>query len=265
MQDRAKSILRTGFWLYAGLFLWGWLREWVQPFIAILPFIACLSLCVIRFRTERGTRPELPVLVLLILMHLQYCLIQPIRIKGESMEPTLPAGTIVWVNKLSAGLIAPPLLPRLQSSGFHRLARWTAIQKNSIIVIRFPGLDDGADAVLVKRLAAMPGDRFEFRDSRIFVNDLPLTTAAGTELAIAAQPRRIQPPVFRMESGVEELGSLAVWAAANGLPVRGVVPEGSVIVVGDHTSESRDSRSFGFVPMEYIMGTISNPGIASAQ
>lgn len=172
------------------------------------------------------------------------------------MEPTLRAGTIVWVNKLSAGLIAPPIVPAFQSSGFHRLASWSAIEKSSIVVIRFPGLDDGADAILLKRVVALPGERFEFRDDKLFVSDVAVSVNGNSRL-IPAQPDTIQPPVFRLHTEVEQLGPVAVWAAANGLPLRGVVPARALIVLGDHIGASRDSRSFGFVPVDYVMGTVT--------
>ncbi|MBL8020983.1 MAG: signal peptidase I [Leptospirales bacterium] len=191
-------------------------------------------------------------------MHLQYCLGQPIAIRGESMEPTLRAGKIVWVNKLAVGLIAPPIVPSIQSSGFHRLASWGALEKSSIVVIRFPGLDDGADAILVKRVVALPGERFEFRDDHLFVND-EAVSVNGKPRLIPTQPVTIQPPVFRLHTEVEQLGPVAVWAAGNGLPLRGLVPAGGLIVLGDRANASRDSRSFGFVPIDYVMGTVKSP------
>ncbi|MCE9599395.1 MAG: signal peptidase I [Spirochaetia bacterium] len=264
MLDRAKIILRIAFWLYAGLFLWGWLREWVNPMLAILPFLLCIVFLMLRRRASSGQWMEGGLSVLLSLMHVQYCIAQPLWIRGESMQPALNPGIIVWVNKLSNGLIAPPVTPAMRSHGFHRLARWNAMQKSSIVVIRFPGLNDGADAVIVKRVAALPGETFEFANSQILVNNHAITVN-GVPAFVSIQPRTIQPPVFQLPEEVEKLGSLAIWAAGNGLPIRGVVPEGAVIVLGDHTLESRDSRSFGFVPIDFIMGSISSPQTESVE
>jgi len=245
------------FWLYCALFLWGWLRETIPGWPGMIVCAACIASALIRVVSKKN-HPMLKLVeramaVFVLFQTLSYCFVSRFTVDGVSMEPTLPPGKTVWVEKISLGLILPPVLPGIQSRGYHRFFGHLP-ERGEIIVIRFPGLDDGPDALLVKRVAALPGDSYDFSQKKISINGMVLSSISE----ISHAPERLQPPVYRMSDEIESLGSIAVWAAANGIPAHGVVPANSLLVLGDHHRESRDSRSFGFVPVSFVMGCIMN-------
>lgn len=86
--------------------------------------------------------------------------------------------------------------------------------------------DEPATA-LVKRVVAGPGDHVRVLDGRVFVNDVPLDDSFVA-------------PEFR---------SFDNWGPD-------VVPPAHYFVMGDHRNNSRDSRSFRFVPAKYILGKV---------
>lgn len=102
--------------------------------------------------------------------------------------------------------------------------RWSDYGRGDIIVFWPP--EGSRDVPFIKRVIGLPGDRVEIRDGSVFVN--------GTQLA--------EPYVF---GGPTE-------AAAAGDTV--VVPPDSYFALGDHRSDSTDSRSFGFVKKADIIG-----------
>lgn len=97
-------------------------------------------------------------------------------------------------------------------------------QPGDIALMRYP-LNPSLS--FVKRIIARQGDTVRIVDGRVSVNDVPLT-----------EP--YVPPQFR---GHDDWGPT-------------IVPEGSFFVLGDHRTNSSDSRQWGYVPRQYILGKV---------
>jgi signal peptidase I len=162
-----------------------------------------------------------------------------------SMNPTILQGDLVYVNKLAYDLRFPLTL--------HRLARWSEPQKGDVVICLSP--DDGTR--LVKRVVAAPGDIVELRNDVLFLNGLPLAYGpaptdytgqlpedlAGRSIVSMEALGRTVHPVIRVP-GIRAMRSFGPVA----------VPDGYYFVMGDNRDLSRDSRYFGFVPREAILG-----------
>lgn len=212
--------------------------------------VAMAGLAVVLFR--RPNRPfALGLLVLVLVVHLRWCLLDWVIVDGPSMKPALSPGSIAFVRK---GGVFPPVTPFLHRSQLRRLFP-LRLNRGAAVVVRYPGLDGEYTSRLVKRIAALPGDDYEFKDNAFFLNGRKAIEG------IEASPTRIQPPPSVPPASVVELGPLAEYAAAHGAPPRGTVPANSVLILGDNAGESRDSRSIGFVPLTMIEGeVIGEPG-----
>lgn len=163
-----------------------------------------------------------------------------------SMKPTILEGDLVGVNKLAYDLKVPFTLKRA--------ATWAEPAKGEVVVLFSP--EDGTR--LVKRIVAGPGDTLEMRGNALAVNGTPLDyelhSADPFRHEIYEDPR----PVLARES----LGDGKHWVMA--LPGRAmprsfgkvVVPAGHYFVMGDSRDNSKDSRAFGFVPREKIVGRV---------
>jgi signal peptidase I len=162
-----------------------------------------------------------------------------------SMNPTILEGDLIYVNKAAYDLRIPLTL--------HRLASWSQPQRGDVVVCLSP--EDGTR--LVKRVVGTPGDTIQMKRNVLFLNGRPLAynetgrhwpvhlpgqgTAAGV-LAWESLDRTDHPVL-----SIPGLGALRSFG-----PV--TVPEGSYFVLGDNRDVSRDSRYFGLVPREAILG-----------
>jgi signal peptidase I len=162
-----------------------------------------------------------------------------------SMNPTILEGDLIYVNKVAYDLRVPLTL--------HRLASWSEPQRGDVIIFLSP--EDGTR--LVKRVIGRPGDTVEMRRNVLFLNGRPLDyhqtgrdcpvhlpgdVAATGILTLEDLDRTVHPVI-----SVPGLGAMRSFGSR-------VVPEGCYFVMGDNRDVSRDSRYFGFVPRQNILG-----------
>ena len=144
--------------------------------------------------------------------------------EGSSMEPTLESGQYLLANKLVYMHIDPSplldLLPFVEVKRKEPFFPFHPPRRGDVIVFRFPR-DPSRD--FVKRVIGLPGDVVEIRRGVVFVNGQPLDEPYITKRSI---------------------DSMA--------PVR--VPPGGYFVLGDNRASSNDSRDWGILPAENIIG-----------
>jgi signal peptidase I len=166
--------------------------------------------------------------------------VQPSQIPTTSMEPTILAGDFVLVNKQS---FAPP-------GHWRWLLPYRDPKRDDIIVFHYP--IDGKE-ILVKRLIAMAGDHFHLHRGQVILNGTPLHEPF-TQYSVADRSnyRDEFPTLQRADPAVQ-----AVWwielrrsMQAGELPV----PAARYFAMGDNRNNSQDSRFWGFVPRDTIVG-----------
>lgn len=167
--------------------------------------------------------------------------VQAFQIPSESMENTLLIGDYLLVDKLrygSRGGFAGHLLP------------YRPIRRGDIIVFRYPV---NPTQHFVKRVIALPGDRVHLVNRRVYVNGLPMREPYVRYSSQIADSFRDDFPRLNMPvPGLEG----PWWLQMKKLVEDGqlIVPEGYFFVLGDNRDESLDSRYWGFVPRENIVG-----------
>lgn len=156
-----------------------------------------------------------------------------------SMKPTILEGDRVVVNKLAYDLKVP--FTRL------RVAEWGAPERGDIVVFFSP--ED--ERRMVKRVIGVPGDRVEMVDDELVINGVPVNYDVGgivqsedgrlliTNEQLPGVAHRVQ-----LVPGIPAIRSFG--------PV--IVPEGQFFLMGDNRNESYDSRFFGFIDRERIVG-----------
>ncbi len=162
-----------------------------------------------------------------------------------SMNPTILEGDLIFVNKMAYDLRVPLTL--------HRLAKWSDPERGDIIICFSP--DDGIR--LVKRVIGCPDDTVEMRGNTLFLNEEAVGYTRMDPDCADQLPDKVKGKcVLAMEDldgTVHAVMSVpSVAAMRNFGPV--TVPQDSYFVMGDNRDNSRDSRYFGFVARESIVG-----------
>jgi signal peptidase I len=196
---------------------------------------------------RRWWRKEIrPLLILaLVMFSIRSSLADWNDVPSGSMKPSILEGDRIYVNKLAYDLKVP-------FTTWH-LAEWGNPQRGDIVVFYSP--KDGTR--LVKRVIGLPGDTVELRNEQLVINGQPV------EYASADPKMPAQLPAAERARGIfatEELPACPhAVMALNGVPAMRTfapvqVPEGRYFMMGDNRDDSFDSRYFGTVPRNKIVG-----------
>jgi signal peptidase I len=176
---------------------------------------------------------------LLILMFVTTTLVQAFVIPTGSMESTLLIGDYLLVDKLSYaphGTFSGSLLP------------FTEVKRGDIVVFRYPG---NLKETFVKRVIGVPGDRIKMVQKQVWRNGKPIEEPYKQHTSPIDDPYRDNfpnPSYFQLSERAIEMLEAHV---KNG---ELIVPPKSYFVLGDNRDNSLDSRFWGFVPRENIIG-----------
>ncbi len=181
--------------------------------------------------------------VLLIVLVLRSFVFEPFRIPSGSMIPTLLVGDFILVNKFSYGVRLPVL-----NTKFIEVSK---PKSGDVAVFRFPG-DPSLD--YIKRVIGVPGDHIRYVNKSLFINGKP----AKLEKIGAFQPPDSKLPAQNLLELKEDLQGVEHRAlvSLDKRIINGewVVPAGHYFVMGDNRDNSNDSRYWGFVPEENLVG-----------
>lgn len=181
--------------------------------------------------------------VILIVLLLRSFLAEPFRIPSGSMMPTLLIGDFILVNKFAYGLRLPVLHTKFLDVG--------EPQRGDVAVFRYP---ENPSIDYIKRVVAVPGDRIAYKDKILYINGQPMPRERlGTYIGSGAGAASSGAEMWRENlTGVEH--QILVRPRVTGPEPDVVVPEGHYFMMGDNRDNSRDSRYFGFVSEEHLVG-----------
>jgi signal peptidase I len=197
--------------------------------------------------------------VILIVFLLRSFLFEPFKIPSGSMIPTLLVGDLILVNKFHYGVRLPVINKKIIDNN--------AVARGDVMVFRYP-VDPRQD--YIKRVVGLPGDEVSFINQKLSINgkEAPLTSKGEffdgdslryeplyaeklgeVEHQILVNPKRQawfgpDPKTFP--------GAENCRYTAEGVTCK--VPAGHYFMMGDNRDNSQDSRYWGFVPDENIVG-----------
>jgi signal peptidase I len=181
--------------------------------------------------------------VILAVLLLRSFLVEPFRIPSGSMMPTLLVGDFILVNKYAYGIRLPVLNTKIVDIG--------KPQRGDVVVFRYPK-DPSVD--YIKRVVGVPGDRIGYYNKILHINGKPAAqipdgvyVGKGSGVSMSGAGKR-----------EEQLGDvqhqILVMPRTPGLEGEYVVQDNEYFVMGDNRDNSNDSRYWGPVPEQNLVG-----------
>ncbi|HBS25855.1 MAG TPA: signal peptidase I [Gammaproteobacteria bacterium] len=180
--------------------------------------------------------------VLLVVLVLRAFVAEPFRIPSGSMIPTLLVGDFILVNKFAYGIRLPVIHKKILAT--------SDPERGDVAVFRWPR-DPSLD--YIKRVIGIPGDRIKYVDKKLYVNgELINTERLGAYEGNDQYSHKMEYALQENLLGVEH--EILINKGRRNLDYIDVVPEGHYFVMGDNRDNSNDSRFWGFVPKENLVG-----------
>lgn len=173
---------------------------------------------------------QIAMVAVTLAMLLKTFVVDAIYVPSQSMQSTLMIGDFVFVNKMVYGARSARL-PFLNANiSFLHLPKFKSVSRGDVVVFELPSADniDGSQQPIyfVKRVIALGGDVVSIRNGVVYVNDVRTSLPEHGS-------------AFPMNS--EGLGPVTV-------------PQNHLFVLGDNRNHSYDSRYWGFLPEDNIIG-----------
>lgn len=192
--------------------------------------------------------------VILAVLVLRSFVVEPFRIPSESMLPTLLKGDFILVNKFSYGLRLPVLNTKVVGN--------SQPARGDVVVFRYPREPAVA---YIKRVVGLPGDRLEYRGKQLFVNDQPAPLTPLPDDSADPGYQQFDERLGAISHRIQVLAG-GRWGGGfwSGLQLRREpdgtvawayqVPPGHYFMMGDNRDNSSDSRVWGPLPEENLIG-----------
>ena len=166
------------------------------------------------------------------------------------MMPTLLTGDFILVNKFDYGLRLPITNTKIID--------FSKPERGDIIVFRYPNYErnpgySGVD--FIKRVVALPGDVISYEKDQLIINDKAIDyNKVGSYIGVdSGKPMNRYRLVRELIESANHDILLHPSGHSKDLP-KITIPDGHYFVMGDNRSHSSDSRFWGFVPEEFILG-----------
>ena len=224
---------------------------------------------VLRRRRDKGAKepwwieyPKSFFPLILIVFLLRSFLVEPFKSPSGSMIPTLLVGDFILVNKFTYGIRLPVVNKKILQVNLP--------QRGEVMVFRYP---ENPTLDYIKRVVGVPGDRVEYRNKRLTINGqlVPVDKADDDPyvdggLSFAGSARfwetlgtRRHSIMINPEAPALQLASVRQFpqrenCVYNEHEFNCLVPPGNYFMMGDNRDSSSDSRYWGFVPEQNIVG-----------
>ena len=182
--------------------------------------------------------------VLLLVFVLRSFLYEPFRIPSGSLKPTLQVGDFILVNKFDYGIRLPVIHQKIFQVG--------EPERGDIVVFRWPP-DPSID--FIKRIVGLPGDRIDYVDRILFINGHAMPQTMEKTTTDTDENGVVSSVVQKRENLLGIQHAIFQTLARDSANFHHImVPQGMYFAMGDNRDASADSRYWGFVPEENIVG-----------
>ena len=180
--------------------------------------------------------------IILLVLVIRSFVVEPFRIPSASMLPTLHVGDFILVNKFTYGIRLPVVNTKIINIGEPK--------RGDVVVFRYPK-DPEVD--YIKRVVGLPGDRIGYFHKTVYINGKPVAQDVKQKdiSLVGLVPDRDE---LRFEH-LGKHGHDILLDPDRRLPEgETTVPKGHYFVMGDNRDNSNDSRFWGTVPEQNLVG-----------
>jgi signal peptidase I len=193
--------------------------------------------------------------IFLIVLILRSFIFEPFRIPSQSMMPNLWVGDFILVNKFSYGIRLPVLNTEIYDSGKPK--------NGDVAVFRYP-VNPAIN--FIKRVIGIPGDHIVYKNKVLYINDKLISQQLLGSYKGEGSGEKMNGAVLKKEdllgikhdillvSNRPDMNHMYYPAFTKNGNIDFVVPEGHYFVMGDNRDESHDSRFWGLVPEDNLVG-----------
>ena len=199
-------------------------------------------------------------LAVLLALTIRWAFFEAYVIPSGSMYPSLLTYDYIFVNKMIYGLRAP-----FSEKWFFR---FTHPKRGEVVVFKYP-MDK--KTFFIKRVVAIAGDTLEYKEGLLFVNGeavkrLKVDSLRGGMRFLRDKDFQTEGTYFDMKDNYDVFEETLGEHTYDTLLRQGesfrsfgpiTVPEGALFVMGDNRDNSNDSRIWGFLAVEYVLGRAS--------
>ena len=182
--------------------------------------------------------------VFLFVFILRSFIFEPFRIPSSSMYPTLEIGDFLLVNKSIYGVRLPIINKKIVSI--------KNPERGDVFVFRYP---KNPNLNYIKRVMGLPGDVIQYVGKELYVNGekVPFSGVQNFEFKDANKRlHKVQQYTAELDNRIKH--NVLINPRGPVIDGQWTVPEGHYFAMGDNRDHSQDSRSWGFVPEENIVG-----------
>ena len=215
--------------------------------------IALFDILFLAKKRSKHKEAKLPMLIdysrsffpiLLIVFLLRSFLFEPFRIPSGSLEPTLFTGDFILVNKYHYGVRLPVLHTKLLEKNLP--------ERGDIMVFRWP---PNPSFNFIKRVIGLPGDKISYIHKELFVNGQKIPQEYFQNNTAFDESGNEWQAIEKQENLLGVKHHIYIDEAKSSHDFQEIsVPEGMYFVMGDNRDDSADSRYWGFVPEQNIVG-----------
>lgn len=200
--------------------------------------------------------------VILVVFLLRSFLVEPFKIPSGSMIPTLLVGDFILVNKYTYGIRLPIINLKILDINEPK--------RGEVMVFRYP---ENPSLDYIKRVVGLPGDKIVYHNKQLWINGTAVKAVPGGEynyvesgLNFVVAKRftenlggRLHPILIQSEVPAVQTGGVRQFpfrenCVYNEEGFNCTVPAGRYFMLGDNRDSSSDSRYWGFVPEQNIVG-----------
>jgi signal peptidase I len=223
-----------------------------EVFLVVATFLSAIIALLDIIFWKRHRHAEMPKVieyaysffpVLLIVLLLRSFIVERFRIPTGSLEPTLLPGDWIATNKFDYGLRLPVIHTKIMKIG--------EPVTGDIVVFRLPS---NPDEDLIKRTIGTPGDKIRYVNKVLYINNIKqplIDLGPATDYDEAGNAFTVE-KYREILNGVPHLIYLNPNVPAQDFSI--TVPPDEYFMMGDNRDNSADSRYWGFLPEENIIG-----------